>query len=60
VAGAAISAGALLIPGADGKILPMPTSAGSYTCIGLALSSASNGGDVEVLTSLPYPYVITE
>ena len=58
-AGAAIGAGALLIPGADGKVLPLPTTAGSYICIGLALSSAASGGDVEVLTSLPYPYKIT-
>ncbi|MDR2812390.1 MAG: DUF2190 family protein [Puniceicoccales bacterium] len=59
-AGGTISAGVLLIPGADGKALPMPTAPGKYTCIGLALSSASSGGDVEVLTSLPYPYAITE
>jgi hypothetical protein len=59
-AGAAIAAGELLIPGADGKILPMPTAAGTYICIGLALSAASNGNDVEVLTSLPYPYTIEE
>ncbi|MDR1906606.1 MAG: DUF2190 family protein [Puniceicoccales bacterium] len=60
MAGAAIVAGALLIPGADGKVLPLPTTAGNYTCIGLALSSAPSGSDVEVLTSLPYPYTITE
>jgi hypothetical protein len=60
VAGAAISAGSLLIPGAHGKVLPLPTAEGNYICIGLALSSAFCGGDVEVLTSLPYPYVITE
>jgi hypothetical protein len=59
-AGAAIGAGALLIPGADGKVLPLPTAEGNYICIGLALSGAPNGGDVEVLTSLPYPYAITE
>ncbi|MDR0740144.1 MAG: DUF2190 family protein [Puniceicoccales bacterium] len=59
-AGAAIEAGALLIAGADGKVLPLPTDEGNYICIGLALSGASSGGDVEVLTSLPYPYEITE
>jgi hypothetical protein len=58
-AGAAIGAGALLIPGTDGKVLPLPTATGNYICIGLALSGAASGGDVEVLTSLPYPYKIT-
>jgi hypothetical protein len=37
----------------------MPTSAGTYSCIGLALSSAANGAEVEVLTSLPYQHKIT-
>ncbi|MDR1591064.1 MAG: DUF2190 family protein [Puniceicoccales bacterium] len=59
-AGAAIAAGALLIPGADGKVVPLPTAEGNYICIGLALSGAASDGDVEVLTSLPYPYQITE
>jgi hypothetical protein len=57
-AGAAIVAGALLIPGADGKAISMPTALGTYNCIGLALSAAAAGNDVEVLTSLPYPYEI--
>ncbi|MDR1366367.1 MAG: DUF2190 family protein [Puniceicoccales bacterium] len=60
MAGTAIDAGELLIPGSDGKVLPLPTTVGTYTCIGLALSKASSGGEVEVLTSLPYPYTITE
>jgi hypothetical protein len=59
-AGAAVGAGELLIPDDDGKVLPLPSAAGDYVCIGLALSGAANGGDVEVLTSLPYPYQITE
>jgi hypothetical protein len=58
-AGANISAGALLIPGPNGTVLPMPTSTGTYNCIGLALSSAANGAEVEVLTSLPYQHKIT-
>jgi hypothetical protein len=60
VAGAAIEAGELLIPDEDGKTLPMPTSAGTYICIGIALSTAPNGEEVEVLTSLPYQYTITD
>jgi hypothetical protein len=59
-AGSNIEAGELLIPGSEGKILPMPTDAGEYNCVGIALSTAANGEEVEVLTSLPYPYTITE
>jgi hypothetical protein len=54
-----IAAGALLIPGANGTALPMPTAAGTYSCTGLALSSAANGAEVEVLTSLLYQHKIT-
>jgi hypothetical protein len=56
---AAVGAGSLLIPGANGTVLPMPLTAGTYTCIGLALSSAPNGEPVEVLSSLPYQQKIT-
>jgi hypothetical protein len=59
IAGANIAAGALLIPGANGTVLPMPTTEGTYNCIGLALSGTANGNAVEVLTSLPYQHRIT-
>jgi hypothetical protein len=56
--GAAVEAGELLIVGADGKVLPLPTGEGVYTCVGIALSTAAGGGVVEVLTSLPSQYII--
>jgi hypothetical protein len=59
-AGVDIPAGALLIPGANGTALPMPTTAGTYSCVGLALSSAASGTEVEALTSLPYQHKITD
>ena len=58
IAGAAIKSGDLLIPGDDGEIAPMPTSNGSYTCIGIALSGAAKGELVEALTSVPSQYTI--
>jgi hypothetical protein len=45
-AGTNVPAGALLIPGPNGTVLPMPTGAGTYSCIGLALSSDANGTEV--------------
>jgi hypothetical protein len=58
VAGAAIEAGELLMPGSDGKVLAMPVAAGTYNCIGIALASVPNGEATEVLTSLPYQFTI--
>ena len=53
-----ISAGDLITIGDDGKVIPMPTTAGAYTCIGIALSSANAGACAEILTSTPSKYSV--
>ncbi|MDR2807191.1 MAG: DUF2190 family protein [Puniceicoccales bacterium] len=58
VADGTIAAGKLLIPGQDGKVAAMPGTPGTYTCIGIALATVSDGEVVEVLTSLPYQHTI--
>ncbi|MDR1434896.1 MAG: DUF2190 family protein [Puniceicoccales bacterium] len=60
LAAAAIEAGELLIPGNDGKVLPMPTTVGTYNCIGIALATVPSGEATEVLTALPYPYAMVD
>ena len=57
-AGGAISAGELLTIGESGTAVSMPTETGTYTCIGIAMTSASAGGCVEALTSLPCKYTV--
>lgn len=59
VASAAIAAGDLLVPAANGKLRALPTSAGSYYVIGRALAAASADGDkVEFVPSFPVLRVV--
>jgi hypothetical protein len=59
-AAAPISAGTFVIGAANGKIIPLPATAGTHRVVGIALTSATLAGEmVEVLTGLPSNIVIT-
>jgi hypothetical protein len=61
VAGEAIAAGVRVFAGADGKITDEPAAAGTYFCIGTAITAAAADGDpIEVDTCVPYPVTVTE
>jgi hypothetical protein len=59
VAGAAITAGALLVGTASGKVITLPGSTGTYYIIGRALDAAGADGDViNVAHSFPIQRVV--
>ena len=57
-AAGAISSGADVYAAAAGKIQALPTAAGTYRKIGIALAAAS--GDGAIIEVLPYDYQATE
>lgn len=54
-----IASGDLLMPSENGMVASMPTTEGQYTCVGIALSGATSGSLVEVLTSFPSQCSVT-
>lgn len=59
VAGAAISAGDLLVPAANGKMRTLPGTSGTYYVIGRALKAAGADGDpIEFVPSFPVQRVV--
>jgi len=46
VASAAITAGSLVYTAASGKVSALSSTAGTYYCVGVALTAASSSGDV--------------
>jgi hypothetical protein len=61
VAGEAIGAGVRVYAGATGKVTLLPAAAGTYFCVGTAITAAGDDGDlIEVDTCVPYPVTVTE
>ena len=59
VASAAIAAGDLVVPAANGKLRTLPTGAGTYYIVGRALGAASADGDtVEFVPAFPVQRVV--
>ncbi|HEY1110814.1 MAG TPA: capsid cement protein [Opitutaceae bacterium] len=59
VASAAISAGDLLVPAANGKLRTLPGTSGTYYIIGRALKAAGADGDpIEFVSSFPVQRVV--
>lgn len=56
-AGGAITSGAVVYAGADGKVTAVPTAAGTYRKVGLAFSAASAAGSI--IEVLLYDYQAT-
>jgi hypothetical protein len=59
-AAAAIPVGAPVVNNGDGQVKELPTAAGSYVQVGLAVDSAAAGETVEVLSCCPRVVVISE
>lgn len=56
VANEAITEGERVFGAAAGKVSDLPGSTGTYFCVGIALTGASNDGDIiEVLDCVPFP-----
>jgi hypothetical protein len=59
VASAAIAAGALLVPAANGKLRTLPGTSGSYYIVGRALNAAAADGDeLELVPTFPVLRVV--
>lgn len=56
-AGGAITSGAVVYAGADGKVTAVPAVAGTYRKVGIALSAASAAGSI--IEVLPYDFNAT-
>ncbi len=55
----AISQGELVYTAAAGKVQDLPATAGTYYCVGLALTATTNDGDLlEVDPTVPYPVTV--
>jgi len=54
-----LQAGDLLIPADGGGVQILPTAAGTYTQIGLALQPASNDAPVEIMPCVPGQRTVT-
>jgi hypothetical protein len=55
-----ISSGTFVVGTANGKIIPQPSTSGTYRVVGIALGTATMAGEmVEVLTGLPFNIVVT-
>jgi len=60
VADEACAAGVRVYAADDGKVHDLPAGAGTYFCVGTALTAASDDGDeIQVDTCVPYPVVVT-
>jgi len=60
VAAEAIGAGVRVFAGASGKVTLLPAAAGTYFCVGTAITAAAaDGAPIEVDTCVPYPVVVT-
>jgi hypothetical protein len=60
VASEAITEGERVFGAAAGKVQDLPAGAGTYYCVGIALTGASNDGEIiEVLDCVPIPVVVT-
>ncbi len=60
VAGEAIGAGVRVFAGASGKVTLLPAGAGTYFCVGTAITAAGADADpIEVDPCIPYPVVVT-
>jgi hypothetical protein len=57
MAGSPITAGTRLVPAAGGKVQPLPSTAGEYCMVGIALTSAVAGEIVEFMSCVPQQYV---
>ncbi len=60
VANEAITAGERVFQAASGKVQDLPTGAGTYFCVGVALTAAGADGDlIEVNDCAPYSVVVS-
>jgi hypothetical protein len=59
IASASIAAGAVVVVDGDGKVKELPTSAGTYYQVGIALTPASAAGIIECVSCLPVKHVIS-
>lgn len=60
VASEAIDAGEAVFAAADGKITDLPTGAGTYYCVGTALTTTAADGDLcEVADCIPFKVVVS-
>ncbi len=55
-----VKAGTLLCADADGCIKSLPTTAGKYTCVGLALTSGAKDDLIEVASTVAHQLEIKE
>jgi hypothetical protein len=60
VANEAITEGERVFGAAAGKVQDLPAGAGTYQCVGVALTGSSNDGDIiEVLDCVPFAVVVS-
>lgn len=59
IAGEAITAGEQVFAGADGRITDRPAGAGTYFCVGTAITTAAEDEPVEVDPCSPFPVTVT-
>jgi hypothetical protein len=60
VAGDTVAVGDLLIADNAGKVIPCPTTAGTYNIIGIALDAGEDGSVIEVLIRPMIKYIAEE
>lgn len=58
VADGEVVAGERVFAGADGKVTDLPAAAGTYFCVGTALTGATDD-DIEVDPCVPYPVTVS-
>lgn len=57
-AGGSLQTGDILVPATEGRVKALPTTAGSYSQIGIALRPAVSDALVEIMPCVPCPYTV--
>lgn len=59
IASGAIALGSVLVAAAGGKVKQLPTTAGTYMQVGIALNATSSDGTVECISCVPVKNVVS-